>query len=317
MSSRKYNNVIVFGPTGGVGSQVALEANRRGAKVWLAMRDPTKTIQDIPADVEKSGNFARIQADLTDPVSIAKAIKESGAKAAYIYLIHGASDGMRGALQALRDAGVESVVFLSSFSITPAHELRKIPQSAFIPWLHAQVEIAAEEVGIPYFTALRPAAFASNHFKNFLDRSAKPPRATHIRDDAWVDNITPEDMGAVGAAVLVERPSNGTEIIYLAGPELITKAQSWEIIKKITGRHDINANPITKEEFLKQAQAHHLPTKVAEYLVTVDDESTERSYLFSEALHRESVANIKKYSGKEPLGFAEYIEAHKAEWQAL
>lgn len=32
----KYNNVIVFGTTGDVGSVAALEANKQGANVWLA-----------------------------------------------------------------------------------------------------------------------------------------------------------------------------------------------------------------------------------------------------------------------------------------
>lgn len=317
MSSRKYNDVIVFGPTGGVGAQVALEAHKRGAKVWLAMRDPSKTINEISSDVEKSGKFARVQADLTDPASIAKAIKESGAKSAYIYLLLGPPDGMRGTLQALLDAGVEHVVFLSSYSLRLYDSPRAVPEDAYIPYAHAMVEIAAEEVGFPYFTALRPGAFSSNFSRNFLDRSAKPIRSMHGSDDQWCDNITPEDMGTVGGAVLVERPSDGTEVIYLCGPELKTAGQSWEIIKKITGRDDIDSSPLGEDKFVEQSVANHMPRPVAEYLVKSMKITVNRDMTYPEPFYSDSVANIKKYSGKEPLKFADYVEAHKAEWKAL
>ena len=36
--------VIVFGPTGNIGSVAAVTAQEKGAKVYLAMRDPKKTI---------------------------------------------------------------------------------------------------------------------------------------------------------------------------------------------------------------------------------------------------------------------------------
>ena len=43
----KYDNVIIFGPTGAVGTAAAREAGKRGAKVWLAMRDTNKKIPGL------------------------------------------------------------------------------------------------------------------------------------------------------------------------------------------------------------------------------------------------------------------------------
>lgn len=97
-----YDNVIIFGPTGAVGRSAALEASKRGAKVWLAMRDTSKQIDQIPPEVEKAGRFTRVQADLTDPASVTKAIEKSGTKAAYLYAVHGSSDHLRGTLRALK-----------------------------------------------------------------------------------------------------------------------------------------------------------------------------------------------------------------------
>lgn len=179
----RYDNVIIFGPTGAVGGSAALEASKRGAKVWLAMRNTSKEIAEIPADVEKSGKFERVQADLTDPGSVATAVKKSGAKAAYFYLVFGTHDHMRGSLQAMKDAGVEYVVFLSSAMLAPGTDLRSFSPEHFIGYSHAQVELALEEIGFPHVTSIRPAVFASNHFNMVLDKSAKPPKANITYED--------------------------------------------------------------------------------------------------------------------------------------
>lgn len=312
----RYDNVIIFGPTGAVGGSAALEASKRGAKVWLAMRNTSKTIEEIPQDLEKSGKFERVQADLSDQESVAAAIKKSGAKAAYLYLIFGSPDHMRGSLQAMRDAGVEYVVFLSSMAVESGKDLRSFSPEHFIGYSHAQVELALEEIGFPYVTALRPASFASNHFNVILDKSAKPPKANIAYGDSLVDNIVPDDIGRVGGAVLVERPSNGKEIIILWGPEIITMKDSWAIIKRVTGRDDFDTMPLGPEEWLVKI-TQHTPLPVAKEILRLHDvgRNPEASLLGPE--HQKAVANIPKYSGKAPTKFEDYIEAHKKEWQAV
>jgi uncharacterized protein YbjT (DUF2867 family) len=42
-----FEKVIVFGPTGNIGSITAQTASKKGAKVYLAMRDPKKTIPGL------------------------------------------------------------------------------------------------------------------------------------------------------------------------------------------------------------------------------------------------------------------------------
>lgn len=310
-----YDNVIVFGPTGAVGGSAALEASKRGAKVWLAMRNTSKAIEEIPEDVEKSGKFERVQADLTDPASVGAAIKKSGARAAYIYLVFGASDHLRGSLQALKDTGVEYVVFLSSMSVEPDKVLGSHPPEHFIAYSHAQVEIALEEVGFPYVTALRPGAFASNHFNITLDKAAKPPKANISYGDSLVDNIAPNNIGAVGGAVLVERPSKGKEIVYLLGPKITSLTDSWDIIKRVTGRDDLDTKPLGPEEWLARV-SQHTPLPVAKEILRMHDEWRSPEAL-SKYDYPQAVANIKKFSGREPTEFEDYIAAHKKEWQAL
>lgn len=64
MAARK---VIVFGPTGAVGSAAARTAASLGAEVTLAMRDTAKVIPGLDDEKEKNGAFERTQADLTNP----------------------------------------------------------------------------------------------------------------------------------------------------------------------------------------------------------------------------------------------------------
>jgi hypothetical protein len=88
--------------------------------VTLAVRDTKKPIPGLSLEQEKAGGYKRVQADLTQPGTITEAVAQSDAKHAFIYLIFsppGAPDPNRPALEALKAAGVEFVVFLSSFSV--------------------------------------------------------------------------------------------------------------------------------------------------------------------------------------------------------
>nr|GAT46436.1 predicted protein [Mycena chlorophos] len=318
-SNRKYDNVLVFGPTGDVGGLVALEAHNRGAKVWLAMRDITKPIPAIPTDVEKTGNFVRVQADLSDAASVARAVAESGVKAVYMYIVHGGADFGRAALQVMRDNGVEYVVFLSSYSVKgEGNALRALPPTNWIPYEHAQVEITIEDIGFPYFTTLRPAWFASNYFRTGLDRSAKPPKAILIagyEDKRLFDNVTPEDVGAVGGAVLVERPSDRKETIWICGPDTCSPKEGWELVKKVTGRTDIETILVPAEQFIAATVAKGIPQVLVDSLLS-SYERWQGGYE-AEPEFKVGMANIAKYAGRAPMTFVQYLEAHKAEWAAI
>src|ERR1700760_1967681 len=111
------HKVIVFGPTGAVGSAAARTAQEQGAQVVLAMRDTTKAIRGLDAEKEKQGSFERIYADLTKPDTVGEAVNKTGAKYAFMYVAQGTSDHMKSTIQALKNAGIELVVFLSSFTV--------------------------------------------------------------------------------------------------------------------------------------------------------------------------------------------------------
>ena len=121
---------IVFGPTGNVGFATARTAQRHGAKVFLAMRDLRKPIPGLSVEQEPEGGFERVQADLTKPETITMAVNQTGAKHAFIYVTFGTSDNMRSSIMALKAAGIEFTVFLSSDGIQS--DIRSVAPSDFI-----------------------------------------------------------------------------------------------------------------------------------------------------------------------------------------
>lgn len=302
--AKTYDNVIVFGPTGSVGSVVALEASKRGAKVWLAMRDPNKDIPGLSKDQHSSNTFERIKADLADPESVKEAVQKSGAKAAYIYQVQ-APKGMKPTVEALKEGGIEYVVFLSSFTLRPGDDLRKIQQADIIPWVHAQVEIALEDVGLEA-TLLRPGSFAYNTFWQNLDTTEEPWTATLPESERRMDGIVPLDMGRVGGAVLVERPSNDLKhIIYLYGPQLQTAREQLADMKRITGKK-VDIKVVGTDEYRRFLSDKGFPKVVLDYFIKniargVDDWAGKGHV-------EEGMRNIKKYSGYESTNFEEYVK---------
>jgi nucleoside-diphosphate-sugar epimerase len=117
-------NVLVFGATGAVGCAAAIEAHRRGANVWLAMRDTSKTIKGLKEVDLASGRYNRVQADLSVPETVKRVAQQSKAVAAFVYTVFESEDNMRGTFDALKHAGCEHVVILSSYSVkdSPADE---------------------------------------------------------------------------------------------------------------------------------------------------------------------------------------------------
>lgn len=302
-----YSSVLIFGPTGAVGRAAALEAHRRGAKVYLAMRDPSKPIPGITSTSEED-KYQRIQADLSDPESVKSAVKHSGAKAAYVYLIH-SPGGTKPAFSAMVEAGIEYIVVLSSFTIHKGTDVRSVQPEDLIPHLHAQGELALEELGVA-FTALRPGSFASNFWNMSMDRE-KGEIYVFDKGQRVVDNIVPADIGRVAGSVLVDRPSRETkEIIYLYGPKLSNEQESAEMIQKFwKGGEELKVVNQDAEGMEERLLKNGMPPPIVNYLVKVLGHSPARG-LYEQSVTEEGMSNVRKYSGYEPTGFEDFAREY-------
>lgn len=307
--SPKYDKVIIFGPTGDVGGAAALEASKRNATVWLAMRHVTKPIAAISSIREHSALFHRVQADLMDPDSVKSAIAQSGARTAFVYLMFGMPT-MEPTFRAMKDAGLEHVVFLSVFSIHPDEDKSRISPARVIPFVHAQAEIAIEQAGLSY-TTLRVGQFSSNILKQGIDRSKTPWEANIVMDKSPRDNISPDDIGKVAGAMLVDPVVMASpQVIYLLGPSLLDESQMVSAVGRISGV-EITVHEHTPAEMAAFLKGLGMPLPLMDYMQSVweGDEWWTGDLPFPGLEYPEVLQNVKKYSGYEPETFEQYVAA--------
>ena len=295
--------VIIFGPTGGVGSVAALTAHRQGAKVSPAMRDPSK-----PTPKLDSINAEKVQADLTQPESVKAAVRQTGAKTAFIYAAFGVEDHMRATIQALKDGGAESVVFLSSFTVQK--DIREVPATDFIAYLHAQVEVSLDEVfGPGNYVALRPAYFASNssRFKAGVLRG----EVKYANPEAEFDWISPEDIGRVAGHILAK--GSQEQVVMLVGPEKLSVRNVIGLLGSTLGK-EVKVTRVSKEEDVENLVQDGIPVPLAEWLA--NDVTEHPGETFKAAGYSAGVVNIQKYTGQAPVSFKKWLEDNKKAFEA-
>lgn len=295
---------IIFGASGAVGSAAARAAERNGAKVSLAMRDPTKAIPGLGSGQA----FEKVQADLSKPDTVREAVTQTGAKHAFIYCIFEAEDGMRGSIEALKAAGIEFVVFLSSIGIQD--DPKDVSADDFTSYRHARVEISLDAVFGPQgYVAIRPAWFASNIFQwNVQDGQAKI-----LYPNCKWDWIAPEDIGTVAGALAAGGPSaaQGHNAIALCGPELETQKDVLTILGSILGK-DIKIIELDEAAALQKLAGDGWPQPHAQQVVRLlraRNEETDGFYIGK--VFEEARGNILKYGGKEPLTFGDWAAKNK------
>lgn len=228
------------------------------------MRDPSKAIQGLTPAAEKAGNYSRVYPDLSKPETVAAADRAAGATRAFIYIAPGTPDYMRGTAEALKAAGVELVVLLSSFTIGHAQPADVQPGES-IPYAHARVEVTLDEVSGPDgYVAVRPGGFATN-----LLRQKEGIRAGEVKmygPGFKTDCITPVDIGGVIGTILADGPRDGQRKVFLYGPQILSHEQGLEIIGEMLGK-EVKVSGIVAEEALAQYLAKGAPKPMAEYMI--------------------------------------------------
>lgn len=308
-------SVIIFGPTGQVGSLAAQTAGQLGAKVWLAMRDTSKPIPGLTKESESAGDYHRIQADLEKPETVSKAIKTSGAKRAFIYLVHHASDHLHGTITAMKEAGVEFVVFLSSFTIHVNQALREIPPSDLIPYVHAQVEANLDDAfGPDNYVALRPGCFITNLLSEKAGIVANDVKLYGA--DFQQDNIVPSDIGRVAGHIVVSGPKNGQKKVYLYGPEILSVYDSITRIAKALQK-EVKITILGPKEGHDKYINSGMPPVFADYMVKVmgtKGVDKGNGELFPN--YEEGVSNVMLYTGQKATSLEEWVQQNKAIFNA-
>ncbi|KAI1826623.1 hypothetical protein F4861DRAFT_496897 [Xylaria intraflava] len=308
--SPRFSKVLIFGATGEVASAAALEARARGASVTLAMRDIAKTNQWITPDEERAAGLQRIKASLDSAEAVERAVRETGAEAAFIYAVH-TPDNMRGVLTALRDAtSMKNVVFLSTSQVriagTVKDDIRSVTKDHYIPWLHAQAEITLQDLGVPH-TALRAGFFASNPLRIYLDKVTKK-EVNLLAADVRHDPVDPADIGRAAAALLVgPRSDSASDVVYLNGPALLSQDEQWAIINRelvAAGRLPVKINHITPQEYLANLAAIKVPDFVAQSLCK---SMVDTRALYAPEDYEASKGTVEQLTGRAPTAFEDFV----------
>lgn len=294
MSSK---TVIIFGASGHVGSAAALGAREAGSRVYLAMRNPEKPIPSI------DDSFERIQADLTKPETVREAVKSTGAKNAFIYLIFQAPDGMKASIEALKSAGVEHVVFLSSASVMG--DVKLIQNDNPIAFIHAQVESNLEDIFGNNFVAVRPTYFATNTlgWKNMIQEGV----IGMVYPEAKFDYISPGDIGRVCGKLIT---GSSERFVRLSGPELISQETAIKSIGNAIGK-DLKLLTLNEEEALEYWKSKGLSQDFAKRLIEIKRMANE-GILYNET-YEEDAKNVEKYLGKS-TSFSEWATENKVQF---
>lgn len=302
------NVVIVFGPTGNVGSATARTARDHGAKVILAMRDTMKKVPGIDTEEEKRDGFERVQADLTQPPTIVAAVEQWKAKSAFIYRTHGVADNMKAALEALKSAGIQFVVLLSSYTVTG--DPKEISPSELVPYIHAQVEINLEEIfGPEGYMAVRPGSFATNT-KRWADQ-IRDGQVKLYYPNAKFDYVTPADIGLVCGSFLAKGRQDTASFEYVFGPERISQAEAAKAIAAALGL-SITIESISQDEEINSLIGGGFPEIVAKYVVTRLKDLGEGQSLWYNQDRMEHVAkNFERLTGKPPMALQTWAEQSK------
>ena len=305
MTSRK---VIVFGPTGAVGSTAARTAGDLGANVALAMRDCEKNIPGLDAATEKQGSYDRVTADLTKPETVISAVNATNAKHAFVYCAHTSPDHMKSTFEALKTSGIELVVFLSSFTVRG--DLQAIGPTELIPYVHAQAEISLHSVFADnQIVAVRPGAFASNTTQYRAGLNSGEVKI--FKPDQIVDCIASEDIGRVCGTILAQGLQSEDRIIYLYGPQLLSQADSVRILAKILGKDPkiIGAN---EEEAYQIFMERGVPPVLAKNMINQAEKAdTGGLRVFGLPIKEEDLSNVQQYSGGKATTFEEWAEKNK------
>ena len=301
------SSVLVFGPTGNVGSFVARTAASHGAKVWLAMRDTAKAIPGLSAEDEKAGPYQRVQADLTQPDSVGEAAKKSGAKRAFLYAAHGSPDHMKATLQALRSAGVDFVVFLSSYSVH-GEDLTAITPDQVIPYIHAQIELSLADVfGAQGFVAVRPGGFATNILRH--KQGIQAGKTTFFGIDFELDGVTPDDMGEVSGTILAQGPRDGQHVVYLYGPQVMTQGEGCKKVGKVLGK-EVETVEIDAADAPEHFAKLGMPKPFADYMIRMTLQFRDGKG-WPRTKYEEGVKNVELYAGRPALKFEDWVAKNK------
>jgi uncharacterized protein YbjT (DUF2867 family) len=291
----KTMKVLVTGATGTVGSELVKALLQRGADVRALTRKQPKP-GTFPAAVEIA------LGDLTDPVSVAEAIKGVDE----LFLLTGnVPDEFTQALTAYglaKKAGLKHVTYLSVYK---ADQFLEVPHFA----AKYAVEQAIRGGGMSY-TILRPGYFVQNErrLQPVLTGPGVYPVPAGNQGLAAVDV---RDIAEVAAISLTEEGHKG-ETYDLVSSELLSGPDAARIWSKLLGKEITYAGHGDFDGFEAQLRNTGSPSWLAYDLRVMFEGYVERGFSNTE----DQTARFAALLGHQPRTYSSFAEELAKEWAA-
>jgi uncharacterized protein YbjT (DUF2867 family) len=272
--------ILVTGATGNAGGAVLRALVERGERVRALVREA----RELPAGAEAAIG------DLNRPETVASQL--DGVTAAFLLSGY---DGLHETLAAMRQAGVERIVLLSS-SAAPSGDLGNA-----VARYHVLSERAVRESGIPW-TFLQPNSFMSNTHR-WLPQLRAGDVIRLPFAGVRVAPIDPDDLGTVAAVALTEA-GHERRAYRLSGPESLLPAEQVAILGRVLGR-DLRFQAQSDAE----ARAEMSATMPREYVDAF------MSFFADGTLDESQVLpTVAEVAGRPPQRFEQWATAHRADF---
>jgi uncharacterized protein YbjT (DUF2867 family) len=267
---------FVTGATGNAGGAVVRALLTAGRPVRALVRDGGSAVDGTEPVV----------GDLNRPETFSAAL--AGVQG--VFLLAG-YDRMDELLAAIRDAGVERIVLLSSSS-APSGDL-----SNAVARYHIESEQRVRESGVNW-TFLQPNSFMSNTFRwigQLRDGDVVRLPFAGVR----IATIDPDDLGAVAAAALTDGAHAGRSY-RLSGPESLLPEEQVATVARVLGR-EVRFDPQTDEEAREEMSANMPPQYVDAFMRFFVDGTLDESQV---------LPTVEEVIGRRPRSFAQWAQAH-------
>jgi uncharacterized protein YbjT (DUF2867 family) len=283
-------NTLVIGGTGTVGSRVVRELINRGAKPHVLTRNPEK--------VRLPEGATAMRGDLLDPETVKTVFR--GVDAVFMLNPSGATE----AHESLMGVSGAQITGVKRFVYLTIHQLN--PTQAYIPHFGAKLPAeSALRASRMEWTLIRPNNFFQNDvwFKDAILSGVYPQPI----GDRGMSRVDVRDI-AEAAAIALTQSGHAGKTYELAGPDILTGAQTAAVWSRALGRAIAYAGN-DLDQWEKTFRPYLTPTTLYDYRLMYDWFQKHGLVATNEELSR-----LTALLGHTPRSYDAYVQEAAREW---
>ncbi|MGJ8534974.1 MAG: NAD(P)H-binding protein [Alphaproteobacteria bacterium] len=279
---------LVFGATGNIGEEVAVQLLQKSHAVRAFVRDEARARKQLPEGIE----FA--VGELDDAKSIADATK--GVDGVFFMQAEPSPKQAQSMVDAAHAADVKKIALLSSLGT----RLEPLPMIGAMIAKRDEI-FHQSDLDVTY---LRAGGLMSNALW-WCDAIQKVGRVVDATDPGRLPVIDPYDVARVAVQVLTE-PGHAGHGYILNGPEALTASEQVAILADVLGQ-PIEFMSVTPEELELQNIAEGMPEPLAKAMRNLNE-------LFRAGRACVRADDVMNLTGIAPRTFRAWCETHVAKF---